>query len=379
MVGTKQKPGQQLALDLMTAGEQAPTDLQRFADETFKISCVDLFCGAGGLTYGLNNGGINVVAGIDLDGSCKFPYEENNDAEFIHKSIEDVKAEDITTLLRGADFTMLAGCAPCQPFSTYTRGGERKARDWRLLNSFRELIGGVKPDVVTMENVPGLHRHDVFREFEAALEKWGYNVTLITQANCPEYGIPQHRKRLILVASRHGVVEPPCKTHAKGKFATVRHTIGELPKIIAGETDASDPLHTASKLSETNLKRIRASNPGGTWRDWPEELVAACHKRKTGKSYPSVYGRMEWDQPSPTITTQSFGFGNGRFGHPEQDRGLSLREAAMLQTFPKDYKFLKPEDRIRFKALGRLIGNAVPPGLGKAIAMSIRQHLRSLR
>lgn len=128
-------------------------------------------------------------------------------------------------------------------------------------------------------------------------------------------------------------------------------------------------------MSEINLKRIRASKPGGTWRDWPKKLVADCHKEGSGKTYPSVYGRMEWNKPAPTMTTQCYGYGNGRFGHPEQDRAISLREAAVIQGFPRDYKFIERGASVEFRTLGRMIGNAVPVGLGQAIAKSIKAHL----
>jgi len=134
-------------------------------------------------------------------------------------------------------------------------------------------------------------------------------------------------------------------------------------------------MHRTSRLSVLNLRRIRCSKPGGSWRDWPHRLVAKCHKTKTGKKYPSVYGRMEWDHPSPTITTQFYGFGNGRFGHPDQDRAISLREGAILQTFPKHYEFVKPNGEYHVKAIGRMIGNAVPVRLGQVIGQTIRRHL----
>jgi DNA (cytosine-5)-methyltransferase 1 len=148
-----------------------------------------------------------------------------------------------------------------------------------------------------------------------------------------------------------------------------------LKPLRAGESDPRDSLHTACRLSQLNLRRIRASSPGGTWRDWNAALVATCHRRNSGETYPGVYGRMEWDAPAPTITTQSFGYGNGRFGHPEQDRAITLREAAMLQTFPDTYRFLPQGDRVRFSTLGRLIGNAVPVRIGEAVGRTFLDHL----
>lgn len=158
---------------------------------------------------------------------------------------------------------------------------------------------------------------------------------------------------------------------------TVRQAIAHLPALAAGCCDPNDSLHTASSLSEINLYRIRASKPGGTWRDWDESLLAQCHRKQSGQTYPSVYGRMEWDAPSPTITTQCFGYGNGRFGHPEQDRAISLREAAILQTFPDDYCFLAPGEKTNFAKLGRLIGNAVPVRIGELVAQSLVSHLQN--
>jgi DNA (cytosine-5)-methyltransferase 1 len=182
---------------------------------------------------------------------------------------------------------------------------------------------------------------------------------------------------MVLLASLYGKIEiiPP---HLE-KPITVRQAIGQLTHLQAGEVATSDRLHVASTLNAKNIQRIKASKPGGTWRDWPEHLVADCHRAESGRTYAGVYGRMEWDKPAPTMTTQCFGFGNGRFGHPEQDRAISLREAAILQSFPRDYAFIPEGGEVAFKALGRLIGNAVPVELGRAIAKSIDSHLASLR
>jgi len=180
----------------------------------------------------------------------------------------------------------------------------------------------------------------------------------------------------VLLASQFGPISLRERDPHKDKRRTVKYAIGNLEKIEAGDISSTDPLHRASKLSETNLKRIRASIPGGSWKDWNEDIVADCHRSTTGKTFSSVYGRMEWNKPAPTMTTQFFGFGNGRFGHPEQDRALSLREGAIIQTFPKRYRFVAPENKVNFKAIGRMIGNAVPPKLGKVIGESILGHLR---
>jgi DNA (cytosine-5)-methyltransferase 1 len=343
-----------------------------------KIVAVDLFCGAGGLTNGLLSAGVDVRLGIDLDKACRHPYETNNaGAKFILRDITKITPADLADAWKGAEVKLLAGCAPCQPFSSYTQGHDWKRRDqWSLLLSFAELVKKCKPDLVTMENVPSLARHDVFVEFLRSLEELGYH-TVWDVLDCRNFGIPQSRKRLVLIASRLGIPELPKATHIKTKWNTVRKAIGKLPSIKAGEADKRDPLHTSSKLTEINLLRIRASKPGGTWRDWPADLVAPCHKRDSGTTYPGVYARMEWDAPSPTITGQCYGFGNGRFGHPKQERALSLREAAILQTFSKTYSFVPRDSRVEMKNVGQLIGNAVPPKLAKIIGLAIRKHVQA--
>lgn len=338
-----------------------------------KLACIDLFCGAGGLTHGLISEGVPVVAGIDVDPACRHPFEANNGARFIEEDVSRTKPAVLKDLFEDADVRILAGCAPCQPFSTYaqrydTVGSPR----WALLYEFARLVRDVRPDLVAMENVPTVEMHQVYRDFVATLKKLGYEVWHGI-VDCSDYGLPQRRRRMVLLASLIGPIELIERTHERPP--TVREAIGHLPPIPAGGTLPSDPLHTASKLSELNLQRIRASRPGGSWRDWPPYLIAECHRRDSGRTYPGVYGRMVWDEPAPTLTTQFYGFGNGRFGHPEQDRALSLREGAILQGFPEDYSFVPAGSPIHFKSLGRMIGNAVPVILGRIIGRSILRHL----
>jgi len=343
------------------------------------IKGVDLFCGAGGLTKGLEAAGIDVTLGVDIDPDCKYPYEANNSAKFLLKAVEELVASDFAGALEGAEYSLLAGCAPCQPFSTYSQGKSGPADDrWNLLQHFGRLVREVKPHLVTMENVPRLAKQHVFDDFVSLLEDANFHVSH-SVVNCMDYGVPQGRQRLVLMASKLGPIELVPPTTPEGERLTVRHAIEGLPLLKAGEAYENDPLHQACRLSPLNLKRIRASEPGGTWRDWDKRLVAACHKKRSGKTYPSVYGRMSWDEPAPTMTTQFFGFGNGRFGHPEQDRAISLREGAILQSFPPDYKFVPPDSTIYIKSIGRLIGNAVPVNLGKAIGQSILEHVHQHR
>ncbi|MFB0583609.1 DNA cytosine methyltransferase [Aeromonas salmonicida] len=341
------------------------------------IKAVDLFCGAGGLTHGLLIAGIEVVAGYDIAESCRFAYEHNNNAKFINQSVTELAADEIAKHFEGAEYRLLAGCAPCQPFSTYSRTAARTEKDdrWDLLSSFGRLVEEVLPEFVTMENVPGLLDQQVFKDFVSLLTLHGYH-TDYRVVYCPDYGMAQTRKRLVLVASRVGQINLIEPTHEPDSYITVTDVIAHLPPIAAGESHPDDPLHRASILSPINLERIRASTPGGSWLDWPESLRATCHTKESGKTFPSVYGRMKWDEPSPTITTQCNGFGNGRFGHPEQDRAISLREAAMLQSFPLHYQFVPKNAKFTISSLAKMIGNAVPVRLGEIVGKSLLSTIK---
>jgi DNA (cytosine-5)-methyltransferase 1 len=337
------------------------------------IDAVDLFCGAGGLTAGLIRAGVAVRAGFDLEAQCQHAYHQNNGAAFIAKDVTDVTADDLMRWYRPDRVRLLAGCAPCQPFSTYNQGKDtRDDRKWPLLYAFRRLITETTPHLVTMENVPDVTKHQVYHDFVAGLEKNGYSIWA-NRVACVDYGLPQQRRRHVLLASRLGDISLIPPTHA-GAPVTVQQAIGHLPDVAAGSCDPNDPLHRAATLSPLNKRRIIYSSQGGTWKDWPAELVAECHRKESGSTYANVYGRMRSDQPSPTMTTLCFGFGNGRFGHPVQDRAISLREAAILQSFPPEYEFL-PEKEITFKAVGRMIGNAVPVRLGEVIGQTLMEHV----
>ncbi|WP_418422188.1 DNA cytosine methyltransferase [Alistipes ihumii] len=343
------------------------------------IGVIDLFCGVGGLSYGLKRQGLNIIAGFDIDKTCRFAYEHNNDAKFFDTDIKRVTGEEIRTLFGDSKIKVLAGCAPCQPFSSYAFSNKDKdPNKYDLLYQFGRLIDEVRPDIVTMENVTQIAQFKlkpVLVDFVKLLkDDLHYHVSVNT-VYCPNYGIPQTRKRLVLLASRIGDIKLIPPTHAPENYVKVEDVIGDLPKLKAGEQCADDPLHKATALSELNLRRIRNTPYGGSWKDWPEELKLKCHKSKTGKSFGSVYGRMVWERPAPTMTTQCTGLGNGRFGHPTQDRAISVREAALIQTFPKTYKFFADEETVSITKASRYIGNAVPPKLGEVIAKSIIDHL----
>lgn len=341
------------------------------------IEAIDLFCGAGGLSYGLGQAKIKVVAGIDIDPVCKYPYEKNTRAQFIEADVSTLKGSKLKKLYSKGAIRLLAGCAPCQPFSTLAHTNKNVDEvKWSLLNEFARLVGEIKPELITMENVPRVTRHSPYEEFIKTLEGLGYHVDA-KRIRCADLGIPQERRRFVLVASKLGEITFDMPKRGEVEVVTVRKAIEKLLPLEAGETDPNDPLHKARKLSPVNLERIRASSAGGNWTEWPKALRAPCHQRKSGASYKSVYARMEWDKPSPTITTQCHNFGTGRFGHPDQDRAITLREAAILQSFPENYKFVQPGEKAMLTPLGRLIGNAVPPKLGEAVGHCLLSHAMS--
>lgn len=347
-----------------------------------KAEVVDLFCGIGGLSAGFKTEGFTVLAGVDVDGSCRYAYEKNIGSTFLMKSVADLKPDELKKLYSPTARRVLIGCAPCQPFSMYTgryrqnETQEDSDKRWALLRVFAELIEKTRPDVVSMENVPRLTVHPAFDTFVKTLETAGYVVTW-HKVRAQHYGVPQRRTRLVLFASLHGEVALAEATHSENPV-TVRDAISSLPPIAAGAVDTADRLHRSRGLGERNLRRIQATKEGGSWRDWDGDLQLDCHKKEGGKSFRAVYGRMNWDEPSPVITTQCLGIGNGRFGHPEQDRAISIREAAILQSFPADFEFVAPEEKVIGLHLARQIGNAVPPKLGEAVARSIRQHLAAV-
>ena len=340
---------------------------------------VDVFCGAGGLSHGFRRVGFRVSAGIDVDRTCKHAFETNNDARFIGKSIDAVSGAALAGLYPKGARRILIGCAPCAPFSSYTpEAKKRRTGKWGLVDIFADRILSVRPEVVSMENVPRLASFDkgrVIGRFICRLEEEYEVSTRIV--DCARYGVPQRRSRFVLLASKFGRLELEAPSVVEEKPPTVREAIGGMPAIGHGEAHSGDRLHAAPRLSQRNLERIRASVPGGSWEDWPKRLVAECHKRATGRWYRNVYGRLEWDGPAHTITTGCFSFGRGRFGHPTQDRAISLREAAMLQTFPKGYEFVGEDEPLYFGTLGRQIGNAVPVALAEAIARSIAKHIEA--
>lgn len=346
------------------------------------IGVVDLFCGVGGLSHGLKQGGLNIIAGFDIDKTCEYAYTHNNGAQFFDTDISKVTKEQVLSLFGNSKIKVLAGCAPCQPFSSYAFKNKKKdPNKYDLLYQFGRLVEEVQPDIVTMENVPQIASFslkNVLQDFVDLLENHHYHCS-VKVVYCPDYGIPQTRKRLVLLASKFGDIKLISPTHSKDNYVTVKDVIGDLPPLEAGETSDTDPLHRAKSLSPLNMQRIMHTPYGGSWKDWPKELMLECHKSENGSSFGSVYGRMRWEKPAPTMTTQCTGLGNGRFGHPEQNRAITAREAALIQTFPQEYKFFADEEHVSIVKASRYIGNAVPPQLGFVIAQSIIRHIEEIK
>lgn len=355
-----------------------------------KITAVDLFCGAGGLSYGLEQAGIDVKVGIDRDPHCKYAYEQNIDAEYRQTDVRPL-SQDPERVARlfpwDSDVDVLGACAPCQPYSTMGHSKDTTPEDhqkWGLLKDVEKIVEDVEPDVVVTENVLQVRNDDIYGDFVETLEDKGYYVNEDEDKStyCPEYGIPQNRKRWVVMASKRGPISLPDPLYTEdAEYPTVRETIDYLPSIEAGGVHPEYNLHRARTLSEKNLERIQNMEPGGDWRLWEERgmdhLLADCHTKSSGRSYKAPYSRMRPDDPAPTITTQFYNYGSGRFGHydTDQNRALSLLEGALLQTFPEDYDFYDEWEDVGVKNLGRLIGNAVPPLLGEFIGRGILSHV----
>lgn len=330
-----------------------------------RIKAIDFFCGAGGMTKGLQLAGIDVFAGVDYDKTCKDTYQRNTNALFINKSIIDIKAKEIKQLFKEHilknEYTMITGCAPCQPYSSINT--RKKIGDHRktLLDEFARIIKGVKPHFVLMENVSGLtEKNEYFSKFINMLltNNYKYEYKIL---NAKDYGVAQNRKRLFLIATRLKNNKLSFLKIKKTKEITLKDVIYNLEPITHETPSVIDYLHRSLRLNDINLKRIQATrHNGGTRAGWHNSLKAKSHIKKN--IFKDNYGRLSWNKPSSTITTKFNQYYSGRFGHPEQDRALSLREGALIQSFPKDYMFFGTDYQI-----ARQIGNAVPVNLSKAV------------
>lgn len=328
---------------------------------------VDLFCGAGGLTRGLARAGIRVARGIDSDAAARDTYERNNPgSEFMHGNVGRIGAVALLDGIGlGGSELMLAGCAPCQPFSRHvadSKGDRRRS----LMGRFADLVDDVRPDHVLAENVPMFRGCGSHRRMIRTLEGRGYHYD-DGVVDAADYGVPQHRRRYVLLASKRRRVALPDPTHgpsAGSDWLTVRNAIAAYPAVAHGESHGTVPNHVASGLSKKNVRRMRLTpRDGGSRRD-VRGMTLKCHRGHDGHS--DVYGRMRWDSPAPTLTCRCNSISNGRFAHPDQDRGMTIREAAAIQTFPEDYVF----HGATMERNAAHVGNAVPVLMAERLGMA---------
>ena len=336
-----------------------------------QLKAIDFFCSAGGVTCGFEQAGIDVLGGIDIDESCKETYEKNNNAKFLKEDVSVLsksKLSEFFGIKRNQRDLIFVGCSPCQYYSNIKTDKTKSRKTRLLLEEFQTFVDYFRPGYVFVENVPGLdtHQKSPLGRFKEFLAKCGY-VFSDGIINAKHYGVPQNRRRYVLLATRiEKRIELPIPD--KVNIKTVKDAIGDYniyPEIQAGHYDNTKFKHSSAKLSDLNLARIKATRiNGGDRRNWPENLMS--ENFKLHKGHYDVYGRMHWSKPAPTITTRFNSYSNGRYGHPEQNRAISLREGATLQSFPLDYVFYSKNQG----KIAKMIGNAVPPLMAKSIANS---------
>ena len=341
------------------------------------IALADFFSGCGGTTRGFADAGISPLLAVDWDRDAVTTFRLNfPGTPVIERDIREVRVADVGELLRPASESVMlfAGCAPCQPFAGHRQ--QPPAQDSRsfLLIEFLRFVTALNPELIFVENVPGMQRVSAsegpFADFVEELRST-HHVSYGTVCSA-DYGVPQTRRRLVLLASRLGPISLPEPTHGPATGcprSTVREWIGSLPAITAGQAESGISSHRAMRLSELNLERIRATPEGGDRRDWPDRLWPNCH-RDGFNGHTDVYGRLRWDKPAPALTTRCISYSNGRFGHPTQDRALSAREAARLQTFPPSFEFSGG-----LTSQARQIGNAVPVILARHFGRHLVEHV----
>ena len=346
-----------------------------------KLKAIDFFCSGGGMSFGLQQAGIDVIAGIDCDPECKETYEANiKGAKYILTDVEKLKEEDLLKeieIKKDDDSLILVGCSPCQYWTIIRTNKKKSKKSKNLLHEFHRFIKYYNPGYVVVENVPGIlnrHKESGLDKFVTDLKKQGYMVHSEV-VNLNNYGVPESRKRFSLIASR--LTNEKIFPKPNNSCPTVKDFIGEkndFSKIPAGHKDCTGFMHTSAGLSEKNIKRLKLTpKNGGTRHAWANtDLQINAYKNDKGNiSFNDTYGRMSWDKPAPTITTKFFSISNGRFAHPEENRAISLREGATLQTFPKTYRFISNN----ISSVARMIGNAVPPLYAKQIGkIIIKNH-----
>ncbi len=356
-----------------------------------KIAVYDFFCGCGGTSRGFQKAGMDIAFALDIDQDAKNTFTKNFPSTvFCDKSIKELKVAELqhTFSEHQGSYKLFCGCAPCQPFTKQNTKSPKQDERKDLLTYFGAIIKECKPDFVFVENVPGLQKvskdkHGPFPAFKELLDDLHYKISCNVVA-AQDYGAPQLRRRFVLLASRHGEISIPNPSHGKSTetpYKTVFDAIADLPAIVAGECYDGDNIlnHRAATLSELNMKRIKASeHNGGGRNNWPRNLWPDCYTRTnkdgtTHSGHTDCYGRLWWDKPATGLTTRCVSYSNGRFGHPVQDRALSVREAARLQGFDDDFEFTG-----NLNSMARQIGNAVPVDLAFAMGNHFINHLEAI-
>jgi DNA (cytosine-5)-methyltransferase 1 len=326
------------------------------------MRAIDFFCGAGGLTRGLLNAGIHVMAGVDADERCKDSYEKNNrPAVFVAQDVCEITPGSVWKLLgtRRTSDLLIAACAPCQPFSKHQKSSSSRHRDATLLGAFARIVEEIQPRQILVENVPGLARVKGFSTYRRFLKMLRSNSYRIAEGvlDAKDFGVPQTRRRYVLLAVKGRPISLPEPTFGRDgdDYLTVRDAIAHYPPLAAGSRHPGFPNHETAIIAPINLNRLKMTpKDGGDRRAWPKRLTLECHKGNY-KGHTDVYGRMAWDKPAPTLTGKCHSISNGRYGHPTQHRAISLREAASLQTFCDSYVFYGNRQHV-----AQQIGNAVP-------------------
>ncbi|MGS0741694.1 DNA cytosine methyltransferase [Glaciimonas sp. GG7] len=343
------------------------------------IKVFDFFSGCGGTSCGFQQAGLDIILGLDADHDAAQTYRNNfPSAAFIEDDIRmlDTSALDPWMANRNSP-VLFCGCAPCQPFSKQNRQRAKIDPRKSLLSEFGRFVEHWLPEYVFIENVPGMQKlkgnKGPLPAFKSLLKKLGYKFD-VRVLPALWFGVPQTRERLVLLACRGADISLPEPTHGPDKeepYATVRDWIGGLAPLVAGQTDAKDPSHRAAALSKMNLARIASTPEGGGRESWPKDLLLDCHKNHVGHT--DVYGRLAWNKQAAGLTTRCISYSNGRFGHPDQDRAISVREAACLQTFPKNFVFYGS-----LNSRAKQIGNAVPPLMAQSVGQAIWNHSSGL-
>jgi len=349
-----------------------------------ELTAIDLFAGGGGLSEGLKQAGFNVLSAVEMDRNAANTYQANHPStDLISTDIRYVSADTIKKSLRGRKLDLLAACPPCQGFSSLTHS--RKDEDPRnaLIGEVTRLIKDLAPQTIMIENVPGIisRGEKYLASFLEELSSMGYYISY-SVLQVADYGVPQMRKRFVLLASLSGKIDIPEKTHSlqgdKGLngWKTVRDAIYNMPESVTlDECNLYGGLkacnwHVTRSISPLTKKRLEFIKPGGSRFELPDHLRPKCHKGNNS-GFSNVYGRMDWDKPSPTITGGCTTLSKGRFGHPEKMRTITIREAALLQTFPMNYIF----DASSVDDICKIIGNALPCLFAKKMASACRDNI----